>query len=77
MTQHSGEGWRVGENEDGTLDEVCVETPKFVHLEQMDVGHWWLRIDFREGYAIVVDLTTPSHSRAKVNGRWEWDGSPS
>lgn len=45
-------------NEDGTLDEVVCEQPAFVHLEQMDHGAWWLRIDLPGGGAVIVDLYT-------------------
>ena len=34
-------------NDDGTLDEV-VGTGTF-HLEQMDTGHWWMRIENEAG----------------------------
>ena len=58
--------------EDGTLDEVVGGfVPRkpggkfrsvFVHLEQMDHGHWWMRIEFPKGRSIVVNFT----SRGKI-----------
>jgi hypothetical protein len=47
-------------NDDGTLDEIVACRPAFFHLEQMDAGHWWLRIDLpgAMGGAIDVELYT-------------------
>ena len=53
------------------LDEVFVHDPKSVHLEQMDDGHWWLRIERPEGDALVVNLWTKKNKR--IHARAEWD----
>ena len=62
----------IRSNPDGTLDEVVAGfVPSkpgrrfksvFVHLEQMDKGHWWMRLDFPDGRGIVVNFT----SRGKI-----------
>lgn len=44
-------------NPDRSLDEVVCENA-YVHLEQMDSGHWWLRVVHdRSGKSVNVDLT--------------------
>jgi hypothetical protein len=58
----------IRRNEDGTVDEVV--TPTF-HLEQMDDGHWWMRIMDGEE-AVVVQLAT-SRGRAKIHCIAEMD----
>lgn len=61
----------IRSNEDGTLDEVCVKHAEFVHLEQMDDGYWWLRIDKPDGSAVVVNLWTKRNAR--IHARAERD----
>lgn len=63
--------------EDGTLDEVVAGfVPRkpgrrfksvFFHLEQMDTGHWWMRIDFPDGRGIVVNLTSRGKIKASAH----------
>lgn len=55
-------------NEDGTLDEVIGEG--FVHIEQQDSGHWWLRIDGKGG-SVVVNF----HSSEPIKAFAERDAS--
>lgn len=71
-------GARVGYAEDirrpgaeAHLDEVFVHDPKSVHIEQMDDGAWWLRIERHEGDALVVNLWTKKNKR--IRARAEWD----
>lgn len=47
----------VRRNEDGTLDEIVAEGCS-VHLEQMDVGSWWLAVE-KNGYRQVVWFAAP------------------
>jgi hypothetical protein len=61
----------IRRNNDTTLDEVCAQHPEFVHLEQMDDGHWWLRIDEPGGRAVVVNFWTEGNTR--IHARAEWD----
>lgn len=56
-------------NQEGALDEVVAYKPHFFHLEQMDSGLWWLRLDMPDGRAVVVWLS----SKGKVKGRAEED----
>lgn len=53
----------------GELDEVVAYKPNFVHLEQMDQGLWWMRIDMPDGKAVVVWFS----SRGKIKARAEKD----
>lgn len=55
------------------LDEVCVWSPTFVHLERMDDGHIWIGIHARDGRQLRIDLWTAR--RAKIRGRAEWEGA--
>lgn len=62
------DGWLVRYDEDGKLDEVCVgnsatpceplpESPiRFFHLERMDKGGWWMRLDLADGRAVVINI---------------------
>lgn len=53
------------------LDEVFVHDPKNIHIEQMDDGAWWMRIERPEGDALVVNLWTKGNKR--IHARAEWD----
>lgn len=55
--------------QEGALDEVVAFKPHFVHLEQMDEGLWWLRVDMPDGNAVVVWFS----SRGKIKARAEKD----
>lgn len=48
----------VRKNPDGTLDEVVGSG--YVHLEQMDSGHWWIGIGYRD--VLHINL----HSRREI-----------
>lgn len=64
--------YEIRNNEDGTLDEVVVWHPEFVHLEQMADDHWWLRIDMPDGQPDVV-LNFYTKHRAHIHVRCEED----
>lgn len=49
---------RIETRDDGTLDEVVVDHPVSVHLEQMEDDSWWLGIDIGDGDPLVVWLGT-------------------
>lgn len=53
------------------LDEVFVSGQLSIHLEQMDDGAWWMRIERPEGDALVVNLWTKGNKR--IHARAEWD----
>lgn len=57
--------------QEGALDEVVACKPEFFHLEQMDAGHWWMRVDLGGGKAIAINLWTKRG--AKILGRAERD----
>lgn len=59
----------------GALDEVVAKESAFVHLEQMDDNAWWLRIDLKDGRAIVVNFWN-TRSRTPIHARAEWDPGP-
>lgn len=52
------------------LDEVVSNNVSVFHLERMDRNAWWMRIDLKDGRAIVVNLST---HRATIDGLAEWD----
>lgn len=56
-----------GPGEKPELDEVVAYKPEFFHLEQMDKGHWWMRIDLPDGKAVVVNLTSRGIIKAKAH----------
>lgn len=58
--------FEIRKNDDDTLDEVWFKRAEFVHLEQMDDGHWWLRVDMADGQAVVVNLWTKRNARINV-----------
>lgn len=54
------------------LDEVFVDAPiKCFHLERMDVGAWWMRLDLHDGRGVVVNLCAKRPSRTEVSGMVE------
>ncbi len=53
------------------LDEVVASNVKFFHLEQMDDGHWWMKLDLGGGKTIDINLHT--RRNAKIIGRAERD----
>ena len=57
------ESFEVRNNPDGTLDEVV--GAGFVHLEQMDTGHWWLGFGSGIGF-LHVNLTSRNKIKATV-----------
>lgn len=60
--------YEIRRNEDGSLDEI-VAYDSFVHLEQMDTGHWWLGITLPDGKIIHTHLT----SRGKITANTEYN----
>lgn len=61
------EPFEIRTNKDGTVDEVVARNPSFFHLEQMDSGLWWMRVDMPDGRGIVVNF----YSRGKIDVRAE------
>jgi hypothetical protein len=54
----------VRRNEDGSLDEVVGWG--FLHLEQMDTGHWWIGFDTADGRLLHINLHARGRIRANV-----------
>ena len=48
---------QVDDHGELTLDEVIAHSPAFVHIEQMDKGHWWIGIDVGKKQRIMVNFT--------------------
>lgn len=48
----------IRRNDDGSVDEIVSSDVAHFHLEQMDDGHWWMRLDLADGRAVVVQLHT-------------------
>ena len=63
-------------DDDGKLDEVVVEHAKHVHLERMDQGAWWMRIELADGSAIVVNLAARRPGTTLVEGIAERERAP-
>ena len=49
--------------------EVVARNPTMIHIEQMDDGLWWLRIDQSDGISLI------GHFRSKkpIHAMWEWE----
>jgi len=45
-------------NEDRTVDEIVMHAPLLFHLEQMDDGHWWMRLTRSDGQDMDINLYT-------------------
>ena len=58
-------------DDQGGLDEVVATDVRLVHLERMDKGAWWMRLDLADGSAIVVDLFARRPGHTKVEGTAE------
>jgi hypothetical protein len=57
---------------DGVLDEVvATRGVKTVHIERMDRGAWWLRVQLTDGRAIVVRLCAQRQAQTDVAPYWE------
>lgn len=57
-------------NPNGTLDEVVCENA-YVHLEQMDSGHWWMVVvDDKTGKSVTVNFT----ARGKITATFMPEG---
>lgn len=68
------DGWLERSDDYGELDEVCVDAPvKFFHLERMDFGSWWMRLDLKDGRAIVVNIRAKRPSQTVVKAMVEED----
>lgn len=57
------QGGEIRSYPDG-LDEVVLFNPAFVHLEQMDTGHWWLGIDMPDGGRVNVNFSSKGRIKA-------------
>lgn len=44
-------GVEVRPNDDGTIDEICIDLPARAtfHMEQMDDGQYWIGIHWKKG----------------------------
>lgn len=74
MSETVHNGWLERHDDDGGLDEVCVWAPiKFLHVERMDTGAWWMRADLGGGRAVMFHLSAKNQSRTVVSGRVEED----
>jgi hypothetical protein len=58
-------------NEPPELDDVFISDVKHVHVELMDDGAWWMRIERTCGDALVINLWT--RCNARILARAEWD----
>lgn len=54
---------------DGCADTDEVVGQGFLHVEQMDKGCYWARLDLADGRAIVMWF----NSKSKITLRAEWD----
>lgn len=52
--------YRIEPREDGTLDEVVVQRPDWISLEQMSNQLWTLMIALSDGRQIIVHLNSKS-----------------
>lgn len=65
---------RIDLNDLGELDDVALRATGF-RLEQMDHGHWWLRVDRPDGLpSLVVNLTTARQGVTRIRATW-WEES--
>jgi hypothetical protein len=58
VTREKRNGYEVGLDADGELDEVVVHVPRLVHLERMSMGDIWIGITLADGRTVHVDLST-------------------
>lgn len=57
---------RIETNEDSSLDEVVVEIPDLVHIEQMSDNLWWIGIDVGDEQLVVEFYTGRAKIKAKL-----------
>jgi hypothetical protein len=55
----------------GELDEVVAHNVASFHLERMNEGHWWMRLDFPDGRSLDINLSTRQPGRTKIDGTAE------
>jgi hypothetical protein len=60
------EQYEVRRNEDGTVDEIVSENVKFLHVEQMDNGHWWIGITLKNKKRLMLNFTSGRKIKASV-----------
>jgi hypothetical protein len=60
------EQYEVRRNEDGTVDEIVSENVKFLHVEQMDNGHWWVGITLKNKKRLMLNFTSKRKIKASV-----------
>lgn len=58
---------------DGALDEVVADDVKSFHLEQLDVGSWWIGLDHHDGTRTHIHLSAKQSSVTKIVGSCEFD----
>jgi hypothetical protein len=61
-------------DDDNMLDEVVVRKPRFVHLERLDRGLWWLGITMQDGTVLHVDLSARRPQQTIIEGVVEVEG---
>lgn len=47
---------RIDRSEDGMLNEVVVFGAKRIHIERMDTGRYWMRIERVDAPPIVIEF---------------------
>jgi hypothetical protein len=62
-------GWVERHAADG-FDEVFIDEGqvKFFHIERMDEGAWWMRLDLVDGRAVVIHLVSKNQEKIPVEG---------
>lgn len=64
---------RIETNEDSSLDEVVVDIPDLVHIEQMSDNLWWVGIDVGDEQLVVEFYT----GRAKIKAKLRYESPTS
>jgi hypothetical protein len=60
------EQYEVRRNEDGTVDEIVSGNIEFLHVEQMDNGHWWIGITLKNKKRLMLNFTSKRKIKASV-----------
>ena len=58
------------------VDEIVVSDAKLVHLERMDIGYYWIRIDRRDGSAVILHLSSARQDRTPIRTLAEVERNP-
>ncbi len=54
-------------NDDRTIDEIIARDVKNFHLEQMDIGAWWIGITRSNGEVLRINLYNRRNARILCN----------